>query len=380
MRIPVVLLNEDIMQTNAYKVYDVDFTKENVKILEQHLLDEDVNKIVEGDDSNAIEFADSLLLSQENPDTKIDPGSDKERPEAMNVDYVATVEEDEESAEAALIRGKGKSSMEVRDTPIAKPTRSPRINLSSDKDQLQELTTSLAPSFEVPPQSSAKHLRQLQGALARMRRRHANENYMNNLIVWESRYQDLTRQVPDDTASVYVGCERDVNTLARYLYSKDIFFLKHRNTKARKYVLSLHKFHATSFLEDDVEEVLTRWVAKQDQIQMKSSQNRKIIEIIRGLYHETYEQYLIEEVYVKQADDKAYFFLESNFKELPDYSQSYCSNHYIYDIKTLPLYSIIADPFVGIVYENSKKEKRAMNINELQKFYDATLKRVLKED
>nr|GEW25341.1 hypothetical protein [Tanacetum cinerariifolium] len=222
---------------------------------------------------------------------------------------------------------------------------------------------------------------------------------MNNLIVSESRDKDLTRQVPDDTASVYVGCERDVNTLARYLYSKDLFFLKHGNTKARKYVLSLHKFHATSFLEDDVEEVLTSGnvTAEQDQIQMKSSQNKKIIEIIRGLYHETYEQYLIEEVCVKRADDKAYFFLESDFKylnkndiedmyiisgdkELPDYSQSYCSNHYIYDIKTLPLYSIIANPFVGIVYENSKKEKRAMNIDELQMFYDATLKRVLKED
>ncbi|GKG52747.1 hypothetical protein Tco_0549859, partial [Tanacetum coccineum] len=61
-------------------------------------------KIVEGDDSNAIEFADSLLLSQENTDTKIDPGSDKERPEVINVDYVATIEEDEESVEAAIIR------------------------------------------------------------------------------------------------------------------------------------------------------------------------------------------------------------------------------------------------------------------------------------
>ncbi|GJW25473.1 hypothetical protein Tco_0039284 [Tanacetum coccineum] len=129
---------------------------------------------------------------------------------------------------------------------------------------------------------------------------------------------------------------------------------------------------------------------------MKSSQNKKIIEIIRGLYHETYEQDLINEVCMKRADDKAYFFSESDFKylnkndiedmyfisgdrELPDYSQSYCSNHHIHGIKTLPLYSIIADPFVGIVYENSKKEKRAINIDELQKFYDATLKRVLKK-
>ncbi|GKE29563.1 hypothetical protein Tco_1444947, partial [Tanacetum coccineum] len=44
-----------------------------------------------------------------------------------------------------------------------------------------------------------------------------------------------------------------------------------------------------------------------------------------------------------------------------------------------PLYSIIDVPFVGIVYENIKKEKRAMDIDELQKFNDATLRRVLKK-
>ncbi|GJS18426.1 putative reverse transcriptase domain-containing protein [Tanacetum coccineum] len=37
------------------------------------------------------------------------------------------------------------------------------------------------------------------------------------------------------------------------------------------------------------------------------------------------------------------------------------------------------DPVVGIVYENNKGEKRAMNIDELQKFSDATLKRVLRK-
>ncbi|GKD32911.1 hypothetical protein Tco_1248420, partial [Tanacetum coccineum] len=44
-----------------------------------------------------------------------------------------------------------------------------------------------------------------------------------------------------------------------------------------------------------------------------------------------------------------------------------------------PLYSIIDDPFVGIVYENKKKEKRAMDIDELHKFNDATLKKVLRK-
>ncbi|GJR55146.1 hypothetical protein Tco_1405667 [Tanacetum coccineum] len=124
MGISNYMLIAEIMQINAYK---------------QHLLDEDVNKIVEGYDANANEFADSVLLSQEDPDTRIDPVSDMERLEVMKIDdYVITAkeEEEEESAKAALIMKKGKSVMEIKDTPITTPTRSPKITLSSDKEQL----------------------------------------------------------------------------------------------------------------------------------------------------------------------------------------------------------------------------------------------------
>ncbi|GKC93805.1 hypothetical protein Tco_1159247 [Tanacetum coccineum] len=48
-------------------------------------------------------------------------------------------------------------------------------------------------------------------------------------------------------------------------------------------------------------------------------------------------------------------------------------------IEKYSLYSIIDVPFVGIVYENNKKEKRAMDIDDLHKFSDATLKRVLRK-
>ncbi|GJU21352.1 hypothetical protein Tco_1154694, partial [Tanacetum coccineum] len=49
------------------------------------------------------------------------------------------------------------------------------------------------------------------------------------------------------------------------------------------------------------------------------------------------------------------------------------------DIEELEPYTIITDPFIGIVYENSKKERRVMNIDELPKFCDAMLTRVLKK-
>ncbi|GKD48473.1 hypothetical protein Tco_1277449 [Tanacetum coccineum] len=51
----------------------------------------------------------------------------------------------EELAEASLIRRKGKHSLEIKDTPITTPSRSPRTitnSFSSDKERLQELTAS----------------------------------------------------------------------------------------------------------------------------------------------------------------------------------------------------------------------------------------------
>ncbi|GKG60561.1 hypothetical protein Tco_0614123, partial [Tanacetum coccineum] len=45
--------------------------QENVKLVEQHLLDEDVNKIVEGDDSTDVKFFASVLLSQKDFGTRI---------------------------------------------------------------------------------------------------------------------------------------------------------------------------------------------------------------------------------------------------------------------------------------------------------------------
>ncbi|GJX58575.1 hypothetical protein Tco_0289965 [Tanacetum coccineum] len=128
---------------------------------EAQQLNEDVNKIVEGDDSSDVAFVDSILLIQEDPNTMIDLGSDKKISNAMEINYVATIKEEEGRAKAALIWKKGKSSIEVRDTTIITPTRSPRIHLSSYKEQLYELMATLAPSFDLPPQYSLKHSRQL---------------------------------------------------------------------------------------------------------------------------------------------------------------------------------------------------------------------------
>ncbi|GJU52952.1 hypothetical protein Tco_1226666 [Tanacetum coccineum] len=46
-------------------------------------------------------------------------------------------------------------------------------------------------------------------------------------------------------------------------------------------------------------------------------------------------------------------------------------------IEKFKVFSIVSEPVYGIIYKNNKKEKRVMRHQEVHKFYDATLKRVL---
>nr|GEU32378.1 retrovirus-related Pol polyprotein from transposon TNT 1-94 [Tanacetum cinerariifolium] len=88
------------------------------------------------------------------------------------------------------------------------------------------------------------------------------KSYVENQLVWESRAKELIVQVLDNPAPVYQGCDSNPNTLTRYLYNKDLFYLKYGNSEPRKYVLLLHKIHAISFLENDPKELKSIWVKK----------------------------------------------------------------------------------------------------------------------
>ncbi|GJU81514.1 hypothetical protein Tco_1283879 [Tanacetum coccineum] len=116
--------------------------------------------------------ANELMLSLEDPSTKIDPGSYKESSEVKKADeYVSVNEEvDEETVEAELIQRKGKGSLEIRYTPLATPTKSPRTeSLSLDKEKLQELTA-FKPLSSLS-RSKSDRSRHLRGAIARISRR-----------------------------------------------------------------------------------------------------------------------------------------------------------------------------------------------------------------
>ncbi|GJV08274.1 hypothetical protein Tco_1345930, partial [Tanacetum coccineum] len=220
MRIPKWLLTEEMKQTKHYKVYAGELNievlmtlsqpiesmqemlstpgapmppnpqeqqallqsiedyeaQQAVKNVDEHLMDEDIENIVEGnEETNVDKFVEDVLNSQEDPDTRIEPMSHKESLEAEKVvDYMTINEEvEEESAEASLIRKKGKGIVEIKDTPITTPIRSPRTvidYLHSDKEKLQELTASKPTSSSSKPKTDrSKHIK---GAIARMSRRY----------------------------------------------------------------------------------------------------------------------------------------------------------------------------------------------------------------
>ncbi|GJT03087.1 hypothetical protein Tco_0824256 [Tanacetum coccineum] len=142
-------------------------------------------------------------------------------------------------------------------------------------------------------------------------------------------------------------CSKDVQQIQ--ILQQDICSTKISSSlnEAKKYILLLHKIHATSFLEDDLEELLKRWVRKvfinfhvssrlfvhhwnSNWARMYNWQcvsktrsdpdelftNRKIVDILSVRHHEVHWHEQIDEVIVQRNNDKFYSFIESDFKYL----------------------------------------------------------------
>ncbi|GJX62686.1 hypothetical protein Tco_0295586 [Tanacetum coccineum] len=212
--------------------------------------------------------------------------------------------------------------------------------------------------------------------------------------------------------------------------------MKNGNSETRKCVLSLHKIHAFAFLENDLEELNTRYVRKpikrcniyaryvvehwknlwakqcyiRGQLKKRADPDevysyQRIVDVIRVQYDQGHGQEFMKEFVVKRADGEYESFSESDYKYLHknDIKDMYlmCLDGKIKYreagiLKSLNVnltapkltfpgieekkpYNNNSLPFIGLIYENSKKEKRIMDIDEIPKFCDATLKRVLKE-
>ncbi|GJZ69196.1 hypothetical protein Tco_0632746, partial [Tanacetum coccineum] len=211
---------------------------------------------------------------------------------------------------------------------------------------------------------------------------------------------------------------------------KDLLNLKKGNSGPEKIVLSLHKFPAVIFPDDDIEERTSRWVDKYvkkfnpyarysikhwknphakifyikrqkepGKPKEEVNLNSKIVQIIKTYGELRHEHKFIIEIIARRANGSIVSITELDYKNLnknnikdmymlivngkqgvESYQQKVnltAPTITFSGIKKHKMFSIVCEPIYGIIYKNSKKEKRVVRHQQIYKFCDDTLKRVL---
>ncbi|GJW57403.1 hypothetical protein Tco_0104134 [Tanacetum coccineum] len=261
------------------------------------------------------------------------------------------------------------------------------------------------------------------------------KNFLKSDIVWESRKEILVSPHPRKTTPLVHSCQKDPEAPALSLINQDLLYLKKGNSGPEKIVLSLHKFPAIIFNDDDIEERTSRWVNKcvkkfnpyarygvehwknphakifyirKQKEPGKSKEeiysNSKIIQVIKTYWELGHEHKFITEIVARRANDCIVSITKPDYKnlnkndiediyllimngkcmtsnlELKVINRRLISLHQqitFLGIEEHEMFSIIHEHVHGIIYKNSKKEKRVMRHSEIHKFYDTMLNRVL---
>ncbi|GJX37732.1 hypothetical protein Tco_0251035 [Tanacetum coccineum] len=260
------------------------------------------------------------------------------------------------------------------------------------------------------------------------------KNFLKSDIVWESRKEILVSPHPRKTTPLVQSCQRDPEAPALSLINQDLLYLKKGSSGPEKIVLSLHKFLAIIFNDDDIEERTSRWVNKcvkkfnpyaRYGVEHWKNPHAKIFYIRKQKEPGKPK----EEIVARRANECIVSITEPDYKNLnkndiedmyllimngkvPNYAETgllwslsvFIRSSVIWErvndfqlgIKsyqqklnlTRPtisfpgvekhiMFSIIYELVHRIIYKNSKKEKRVMRHSEIHKFCDATLNRVL---
>ncbi|GKD86050.1 hypothetical protein Tco_1357204, partial [Tanacetum coccineum] len=192
---------------------------------------------------------------------------------------------------------------------------------------------------------------------------------------------------------VVQSCQRDPKAPRLPLVNQYLLYLKKGNSGPDKIVLSLHKFPTVIFLDDDIEERTSRWVKKC--VKRFNTYARYGVEHWKNPHAKIF--YIKNQQAPGKPKEEIYLNLNivqiiNTYRELghehnfiteivvDDYVETvllWSLSVFIRSIKKYKMFSIISELVYDIIYKNNKKEKRVMRHQEVHKFYDATLKRVL---
>ncbi|GKB81675.1 hypothetical protein Tco_0948570 [Tanacetum coccineum] len=162
------------------------------------------------------------------------------------------------------------------------------------------------------------------------------------------------------------------------LLNQDLFYLKYVSSGPKKYVPSLHRYPAVLFPENDLEEQTSIWVSKR--VKRFNLYARYSVEHWKNIWPK--QHHIRRQEQKRDNPDEVYS--ESKIVEVLGMKSYQQKVNLTALIITLPgierkkLLTITSKLVVGLIYENSKKKKKVMEIKDILKFCDATLKMVLK--
>ncbi|GJU81906.1 hypothetical protein Tco_1284271 [Tanacetum coccineum] len=226
-----------------------------------------------------------------------------------------------------------------------------RNKYTTDDDELPTKKVSQELVEEMSEIVDETKLRKVVGEMLRQRCTSGDEHqyhndqmkkFLKNDIVWESKKEILSSPYPQKPTLVIQSCQRDPIAPALSLINQDLLYLK----KGNSYISELG--HERKF----VTEIIVRRA------------NERISSITEPDY-KNLNKNDIEDMYLLCMESYQHNFnLTAPTINFPG-------------IKKKKMFSIITEPIHGIIYMNSKKEKRVMGHHEIHKFCDAALERVL---
>nr|GEZ69667.1 hypothetical protein [Tanacetum cinerariifolium] len=282
--------------------------------------------------------------------------SHKERPAvAKSTDFINIDDKEEELAGDALERKKRKGIVEIKDTPPPILIRSPRTHttpLSSNKEKLQELTISdPTPSSSKSTTSSPKlkqyQVKQYKSMFYKISRqygymfRHLKQSFMPR-----KDFSDINKGVHATLKEVVPKMvDQNTNDFMKNNLPRTSEFGTNTTSESSSYQVMDESNPSGSGTQEELED-FDAWLNKQ------------------GIDDDEVSD---DEVSTEEVSPE--LFAEVSERKMT-----------IDDIQRMQnaVNIMMRDQF-GIVYENSKKEKKVMMIKDILKFCDATLKRVLEK-
>nr|GEW47952.1 retrovirus-related Pol polyprotein from transposon TNT 1-94 [Tanacetum cinerariifolium] len=391
--------------------------QETMEKVQEHNMDEELDQLLEGyENVNIDEFVDEILNTQEYRDHEDHHNNDAHHKGERNAKRQKTSEHGTYSMGESL----SKKVIDQEPNP-------------SGSDLLEEI---LKEVDEAKMHKAVNDMLRQRCNSCEEHQYHEDQmlNYLKSDIVLESKKEDLSLQLPKKPALVYHRPNKYTLLLHKYPvepFPKDD--IKERTSRWVSKRIRMFNLYA----QYSVEHWKNLWAEKRHIKRQKKHLDKpeevysesKIIEVIRTSYELGHEHKCITEIVVRIVNGMINPITDSDYKHVNkiDIEDLYllCINGKVKDyretgllgslsvfIRSSVIWERVYDfhlgmesyqqkvnltasivtfpgiekkkqliktskPVVGLIYENSKKDKRVMILKEIPKFYDATLKRVL---